>query len=52
MVLYAYMCVYAFSFRRESPGRILGDKHLLFQGGGGGLSQLRLGVEGGGVEGV
>jgi hypothetical protein len=26
MVLYAYVCVCAFSLRRESPGRILGDK--------------------------
>jgi hypothetical protein len=33
MVLYAYVCVYAFSLHRESPGRILGDKPLLFQGG-------------------
>jgi hypothetical protein len=33
MVLYAYGFVYAFLLRRESPGRILGDKPLLFQGG-------------------
>jgi hypothetical protein len=33
MVLYAYVCVCAFSLRRESPGRILGDKPLLFQVG-------------------
>jgi hypothetical protein len=33
MVLYAYVCVCAFSLRRESPNRILGDKPLLFQGG-------------------
>jgi hypothetical protein len=38
MVLYAYMCVYAFSLRRESPDGILGGKLLLFRGGG--LSQL------------
>jgi hypothetical protein len=30
MVLYAYVC--AFSLHRDSPGRILGDKPLLFQG--------------------
>jgi hypothetical protein len=35
MVLYAYVCVCAFSLRRESPDRILGDKPLLFKGGGG-----------------
>jgi hypothetical protein len=33
MVLYAYVCGCAFSLRRESPDRILGDKPLLFQGG-------------------
>jgi hypothetical protein len=33
MVLYAYVCVYSFSLHQESPGRILGDKPLLFQGG-------------------
>jgi hypothetical protein len=33
MALYAYVCVCAFSLRREFPGRILGDKPLLFQGG-------------------
>jgi hypothetical protein len=33
MVLYAYVCVCTFSLRRESPGRILGDKPLLFSGG-------------------
>jgi hypothetical protein len=33
MVLYAYVCVYAFSLHRESSGRILGDKPLLFSGG-------------------
>jgi hypothetical protein len=38
MVLYTYVCVYAFSLHRESPGRILGDKPLVFQGGV--LSQL------------
>jgi hypothetical protein len=34
MVLYAYVCVCAFSLHRESPSGILGDKPLLFQGGG------------------
>jgi hypothetical protein len=34
MVLYAYVCVYAFSLHRESLSRILGDKPSLFQGGG------------------
>jgi hypothetical protein len=34
MVLYAYVCVCAFSLHRESPDRILGDKPLLFKGGG------------------
>jgi hypothetical protein len=38
VILYAYVCVCVFSLRRESPGRILGDKPLLVQGGG--LSQL------------
>jgi hypothetical protein len=33
MVLYAYVCVCEFSLRRESPGRILGDKPLLFHRG-------------------
>jgi hypothetical protein len=33
MVLYAYVCVCAFSLHRESPARILADKPLLFQGG-------------------
>jgi hypothetical protein len=33
MVLYAYVCVCAFSLHQESPGRILGDKPLLVQGG-------------------
>jgi hypothetical protein len=33
MVLYDYVCVYAFLLHRESPDRILGDKPLLFQGG-------------------
>jgi hypothetical protein len=33
MILYAYVCVCAFSLHRESPGRILGDKPLLVQGG-------------------
>jgi hypothetical protein len=32
MVLYAYVCVCAFLLHRESPGRILGDKPLLFRG--------------------
>jgi hypothetical protein len=32
MILYAYVCVCAFSFHRESPGMILGDKPLIFQG--------------------
>jgi hypothetical protein len=33
MVLYAYVCVCAFSLHRESPGRILGDIPILFQVG-------------------
>jgi hypothetical protein len=40
MVLYAYVCVCAFSLRRESPDRILGDKPLLFQGGGGSVTEI------------
>jgi hypothetical protein len=37
MALYAYVRVYRFSLHRESPGRILRDKPLLFKGV---LSQL------------
>jgi hypothetical protein len=33
MILYAYVCVCAFSLYQESPDRILGDKPLLFRGG-------------------
>jgi hypothetical protein len=33
MVLYAYVCVCAFSLCRESPDRVLGDKPLLLGGG-------------------
>jgi hypothetical protein len=29
MVVYAYMCVCAFSLHRESPDMILGDKPLI-----------------------
>jgi hypothetical protein len=29
--LYAYVCVCAFSLRRESPDMILGDKPLIFE---------------------
>jgi hypothetical protein len=29
LVLYAYVCVCAFSLRRESPDMILGDKPLI-----------------------
>jgi hypothetical protein len=32
MVLYAYVCVCAFSLHQESPSRILRDKPLLVQG--------------------
>jgi hypothetical protein len=38
MVLYAYLCIYAFSLRGESLGRILGDIPAF--SGGGVLSQL------------
>jgi hypothetical protein len=40
MVLYAYVCIYAFSLRGESLGRILGDIPAFSGGGGGVLSQL------------
>jgi hypothetical protein len=40
MVLYAYVCVCAFSLRRESPDMILGDKLLIFEVV---LSQCRIG---------
>jgi hypothetical protein len=32
MILFTNVCVCAFSLHRESPGRILGDKPLLFKG--------------------
>jgi hypothetical protein len=41
-VLYAYVCVCAFSLRQESLGRILGDKPLLVQGGGGSVTNWEL----------
>jgi hypothetical protein len=31
LVLYAYVCVCAFSLRRESPNMILGDRPLIYE---------------------
>jgi hypothetical protein len=38
------MCICAFSLRREFPGRILGDKLLLFLGGSVTTSTVYLGL--------